>query len=102
MTTTVVHVNSPLGFDVYIGRAVQRRARSLGASIWANPFKIGKDGTREQVISAYRTHLIASPMLLAALPELKGKRLGCWCRPLPCHGDVLAELADALPEEARP
>ena len=30
--------------------------------------------------------------LLAALPELQGKVLGCWCAPLPCHGDVLVEL----------
>jgi DNA modification methylase len=26
--------------------------------------------------------------------ELKGKVLGCWCKPLPCHGDFLAELAN--------
>jgi len=29
-----------------------------------------------------------------ALPELKGKRLGCWCAPLPCHGDILRELCE--------
>jgi hypothetical protein len=33
---------------------------------------------------------------MAALPELRGKRLVCYCHPLPCHGDVLAELADAV------
>jgi hypothetical protein len=34
-------------------------------------------------------------MLMAQLPsELKGKKLGCWCKPNACHGDVLAELAD--------
>jgi hypothetical protein len=33
---------------------------------------------------------------MAALPELRGKKLGCWCKPGPCHGDVLAELANAL------
>jgi Domain of unknown function (DUF4326) len=27
--------------------------------------------------------------------ELKNKTLGCWCKPLPCHGNFLAELADA-------
>ena len=27
--------------------------------------------------------------------ELSGKRLGCFCAPLPCHGDVLAEIANS-------
>lgn len=30
----------------------------------------------------------------AARRELKGKQLACWCAPLPCHGDVLAAVAD--------
>ena len=34
------------------------------------------------------------PKVLDQVHELKGKILGCWCKPLPCHGDVLAELAD--------
>jgi hypothetical protein len=34
-------------------------------------------GTREQVIEAFRRHLLHSPELLAALPELRGKRPGC-------------------------
>ena len=25
---------------------------------------------------------------------MKGKNLGCWCNPEPCHGDVLLELID--------
>lgn len=35
-----------------------------------------------------------SPALLAALPELRGKTLWCYCHPKSCHGDVLRELAD--------
>jgi Domain of unknown function (DUF4326) len=81
--TLVVHQsNAP--FDVYIGRP----------SKWGNPFVIGKDGDRVTVINKYRTWLTTQPQLIAALSELKGKRLGCWCAPLPCHGDVLAALAD--------
>jgi len=34
------------------------------------------------------------PELIAAIPELKGKVLGCWCKPKACHGNFLAELAD--------
>ena len=70
-------------FDIYIGRP----------SKWGNPFEIGKDGSREEVIAKYRDYIMLKPELLAALPELKGKVLGCWCSPLACHGDVLAELA---------
>jgi hypothetical protein len=93
--TTVVHVNDPGGFEIYIGRAVPRRG--LPTSRWANHFKIGQDGTRAEVIAKYRARLRATPVLLSQLADLRGKRLGCWCKPLACHGDVLAELADALP-----
>jgi len=69
-------------YDVYIGRG----------SKWGNPFRIGIDGTREEVIEKYRNYVLTRPDLLAALDELEGKRLGCYCKPLPCHGDVLVEL----------
>lgn len=83
MTTTVVHCKRAR-YDVYIGRP----------SIWGNPFEIGKDGGRQQVIDRYRTWIAAQPHLLARLGELRGKTLGCWCAPSACHGDVLAALAD--------
>jgi len=69
-------------YDVFIGRP----------SKWGNPFVIGKDGTREEVIEKYRAYILKKPELLACLVELKGKTLGCFCKPLPCHGDVLVEL----------
>ena len=87
MSTRVVHCKRA-PYDVYIGRP----------SKWGNSFRIGRDGTREQVIGKYRAWIQTQPRLLAALPELRGKTLGCWCKPLPCHGDVLAELADASSE----
>ena len=83
MKTHVVHCKRDT-YDVYIGRP----------SKWGNPFAIGADGTREQVIEKYRRWLIAQPALMAALPELRGKTLGCWCAPQACHGDLLADLAD--------
>lgn len=80
-------------YDVYIGRA-NFRAR-LSASKWGNPFVIGKDGTREEVIAKYRAWVIQQPELMAALPELRGKVLGCWCKPAhACHGTVLVELSE--------
>ena len=78
---------------VYIGRAMYQGGWRLPASKWANPFTIGRDGTREEVIARYREHVLLSPELLAALPELRGRVLGCWCTPEACHGDLLAELA---------
>ncbi|MCA1700096.1 MAG: DUF4326 domain-containing protein [Actinobacteria bacterium] len=70
-------------YDVYIGRP----------SRWGNPFQIGRDGNRAQVIARYERWLTSQPELLAALPELAGKTLGCWCAPKACHGEVLARLA---------
>lgn len=88
--TEVVNVRDKAGYDVYIGR----RTRQLAGSIWGNPFRIGPDGDREQVIEKYRQWIQTQPQLLAQLPTLRGKRLACWCAPLACHGDILAMLAD--------
>ncbi len=71
-------------YDVYIGRP----------SKWGNPFVIGKDGTRDEVIAKYAEWIKTQPELIAALPEIKDKILGCWCRPFKCHGDVLVKLAN--------
>ena len=62
---------------------------------WGNPFMIGKDGTREQVIKRYRQVLERSPDVQAEVrAELKGKDLLCFCFPLACHADVLLEFAN--------
>lgn len=87
--TTVVHCRRS-DFDVYIGR----RNNLFPESKWHNPFRIGKDGTRAEVIAKYRLYVLSRPDLMESLHELKDKRLGCWCSPKPCHGDVLADLCD--------
>lgn len=69
-------------FDIYIGRG----------SKWGNPFEIGKDGTREEVIKKYVQYIWNNHELLDQLPELYNKRLGCFCAPLVCHGQVLRWL----------
>jgi hypothetical protein len=83
MKTRVVHCRKE-AFDIYIGRPGK----------WGNPFAIGKDGSRDEVIAKYRRWILSQPDLMAALPELTGRTLGCWCAPHACHGDVLAELAE--------
>jgi len=79
-------------FDIYIGRP----------SKWGNRFT-HKEGTAAQIIVAsreiavnrYREWLMKQPELIeTAKAELKGKILGCWCSPLDCHGDILAEVAN--------
>jgi hypothetical protein len=63
-------------------------------SKWGNPFVIGRDGTRDEVISKYRAYLMLNQPLFDKLGELRGKDLICWCAPEPCHADVLLELAN--------
>lgn len=64
------------------------------ATIWGNPFKVGRDGSRIEVIAKYEAWIRSKPKLMARLPELRGRILACWCWPLPCHAEVLARLAD--------
>lgn len=77
-----------VGLDaVYIGRP----------SKWGNPFVIGKDGTRSEVIKKYEAWIRNNPDLVeAAKRELKGKDLVCFCSPKPCHGDVLMRIANEV------
>lgn len=78
---------------VYIGRP----------SKWGNPFTHlrGKSlaqfqvETVAQAVDAHRDWLLQQPELIAALPELRGKHLVCWCKPGPCHGDILLKLANS-------
>lgn len=82
--------------DVYVGRRMHMGGWELVESKWANPYKVGKDGTREEVLEKYRKYVLTRKDLIAELPELHGKTLGCWCKPEPCHGDVLLELVAEL------
>jgi len=81
-------------YDVYIGRGRCPKTGKLGK--WGNPFEIGKDGTREEVIRKYMEWIVTQKDLMDSLMELSGCVLGCWCKPKPCHGDVLAYLVSRL------
>lgn len=64
---------------------------------WGNPFELPADGDRDTVIRNYEQHYLPyKPSLLDRLHQLKGKALGCWCAPEPCHGDILKNGADEL------
>lgn len=68
---------------IYVGRP----------SKWGNPYEIGKDGTRDDVIVKYCDYLRDSG-LINDIEELRGFDLICWCAPKPCHADILLELAN--------
>ena len=79
--------------DVYIGREVKHEGSwNLDESKWANPYKIAEFETREECLAKYETHIRNTPELWNSLDELRGKTLGCWCKPEGCHGDVLVKL----------
>jgi hypothetical protein len=84
MTTKVVNIKKEK-YDVYIGRP----------SIYGNPFKIGIDGNREEVIKKYKEwfdkQIQTNIIFKRKIHSLKGKILGCFCKPLSCHGDIIAE-----------
>lgn len=68
---------------VYIGRG----------SRWGNPFVIGKDGDRAEVIAKYKEYAIARIGVdMHWMKPLIGKNLMCFCAPLACHGDVLLKM----------
>ena len=84
MTHLVVHCKRA-PYDVYIGRP----------GPFGNPFVVGRDGTREEVIEKYAEWLRAQPKLVARVKrELKDCVLGCWCAPKACHGEVLVAVAN--------
>lgn len=74
--------------SVYIGRPTQ----------WGNPFIMtdNKMETRELSIKMYAGWIKKNPTLIsAAMKDLRGKDLVCFCAPLPCHGDILIQIANS-------
>jgi hypothetical protein len=90
MKTSVVNLKKE-PYDVYVGRG----------SKWGNPYS-HREGTlakftvnnRREAIKKYEEYLLSNEDLLRDLTELKGKVLGCFCKPKSCHGDVLAKYAN--------
>ncbi len=99
MTCRVVK-KGDAAYDVYIGRPAAGQPWGYG-----NPFEIGRDGRRAEVIWKHGQWLRTGETfgcaaateerrqwVLDHLADLKGKVLACWCRPLACHGDTLLDL----------
>ena len=85
---------------VYVGRP----------SILGNPFEIGKDGSRADVIAKYRTHLWnqiknSEPVRnelskLLNMAKSGGVQLVCWCSPQDCHADVIKSCLNWMNSKA--
>lgn len=70
---------------VYVGRG----------SPFGNPFRIGPDGRRDQVILKFKAYLLADSTLVERVKlELRGKDLVCFCAPAFCHAEILMEIAN--------
>jgi len=89
--TRVVHCKKS-AYDVYIGRPSQ----------FGNPFPLDNPGDKREraaVIDQYRVYfeqrVSEDGEFRAAVARLRGLRLGCWCAPRPCHGDVIAAWLDS-------
>ena len=97
----------------YIGRKgivfINKERYPKNDSIWANPFKVGKDGDIDEILKKYKKYIkkkIEDEDLFDELLALKDKNLGCWCvdRTIHsynecdnvCHGQVLMRLIDRV------
>lgn len=70
---------------VYVGRPTK----------FGNPFLVGVDGTRDDVIQKYEEWVLQQPELIKAIKlELRGKPLICWCAPKRCHAEILMCIAN--------
>ena len=103
MITRVGHIKydadcQPGPDDLYIGRAMPRYG--LRASPFANPYRVGMHGDRQECLALFRRYFRENrPDLHVRLGELRGKTLLCWCHTAggageECHGDWLAWIAD--------
>ena len=100
MSTTVVNLFKNK-YDIYIGRAGKEQDGYFG-----NPFPLKPGETRGATIERYKEYfdnrIANDPAFKARVLELKGKTLGCFCKPYSCHGDIIAEyLNNKLDEPAK-
>jgi len=82
----VVHCKKT-SYTEYVGRP----------SAFGNPFTIGIDGTRDEVIEKYEAYARNNPDLLELIRDLpEDAVLGCWCHPKSCHGDIIIKLWEEM------
>ena len=79
---------------LYIGRDMSHHVAGALDLGWGNPFKAKKKNKNSlsKCLERYEDYIRRTPRLFNAVMELEGKELGCWCKPFPCHGDILIKL----------
>jgi len=86
------------GFDIALlawATTTERLVRIDRKTDWGNPFEMPDDGERAEVIGKFsKFYLPYKDGLLARIPTLRGKVLGCWCHPEECHGHIIAEIVN--------
>jgi len=91
--TKVVHIKEP--YDVYIGRSGRGQSGYFG-----NPFKRQPGSSAGSTLIKYKKYLYDrlnnDPQFKERIHLLKGKTLGCFCKPNACHGDIIKEYLDQL------
>ena len=92
--TKILFCDSPVVLNLKIDRIPPDSVYIGRGSKWGNPFIIGKDGTRKEVIKKYLLFLQNDARLMSDIKELKGKTLHCFCKPKECHGDILLYYAN--------
>jgi hypothetical protein len=85
--TIVVNTKKTNDYDFFIGRP----------SPYGNPFSFGSRETLIAQFEAYFLKRVEEDLTFReAVLKLKGKTLGCFCKPLPCHGDIIASWLDKM------
>lgn len=77
---------------IYIGRNMVY-VKGANKSKWYNPFSVNKY-SRDKALQLYENYIRMDKELMSQIKELKGKTLGCWCKPSQCHGDILVKILD--------
>lgn len=97
MQTVVVNIHTE-PFDVYIGRAGRGQDGYLG-----NPFHIGQGTSRQDAVQRFQKYFAEriekDSEFKRRILALKGKRLGCFCKPKACHGDVIADWLNKMEQK---
>lgn len=98
MATTVINIHSGARYDQYIGRAGRGYDGYFG-----NPFRLQPGEPRGATLARYRVYFLnrveTDPEFRRRVLALRGKVLGCFCHPNPCHGHIIANWIDNQPTE---
>ena len=87
-----LHRDKPLIKWAQENGCYQYIGRDKAQNPFGNSFILGTHGDRNVVCDLFAKSQL--PSIRHLIPSLKGKVLGCYCYPLRCHGDTLAQEAN--------